>query len=226
MAGKGKDKRVDDDASAPATGRPENPGGEHEPLNGKTETGGRRVDPPGQEGNEHSHRPDVPPGLDKDPDDPPPAGETLAGSDQGETLAGGAGADSLDAGAGDDTLTGGDGGDQLTGGDGADTFQVAGAVTAPDHLDRVLDFAGGEDTLDFGGLAATEETFGSDTAADYEAALAAANAKIGDGSVDVVAVQVGDDVIVFADADGEVGADQAVILVGRTLADVSFGDIG
>ena len=47
MAGKGKDKRVDDDASAPATGRPENPGGEHEPMNGKTETGGRRVDPPG-----------------------------------------------------------------------------------------------------------------------------------------------------------------------------------
>jgi hypothetical protein len=47
-----------------------------------------------------------------------------------------------------------------------------------------------------------------------------------DGTVDVVAVQVGDDVIVFADTAGEAGADEAVVLVGNTLTGVGFGDIG
>jgi hypothetical protein len=223
----GKNKRIDAE-DIESKGRPENPGGEHEPLAGKTETGGRRVDPPGQEGNEHSHRPDVPPGLGKktDPGEPPP-GDTLVGTDEGDPLTGTAGADSLDGGLGDDTLTGGDGADSLVGGAGLDTFQVAGAVATPDQLDQVQDFTTGEDTLDFGGLVATEESFTTDTAADLAAALAAANAKIGDGSVvDVVAVQVGADVIVFADTDAEVGADQAVVLVGRTLADISSGDIG
>lgn len=225
MAGKNKRAVAEDDSPR---GRPEHPGGEHEPLAGKTETGGRRVDPPGQEDNEHSHRPETPPGQAKktDPGEEPPSGDTLTGTDAGDTLTGTAGADSLDGGAGDDTLAGGDGADQLLGGAGADTFQVAGAVDAPDQLDRVQDFMGGEDTLDFGSLAATEATFATDTAADYEAALAAANARIGDGSVDVVAIQVGGDVIVFADVDGVVGADQAVVLVGQTLAGVSFGDIG
>jgi Ca2+-binding RTX toxin-like protein len=223
----GKNKRIDADDPKP-TGRPEAPGGEHEPLAGKTETGGRRVDPPGQTDNEHSHRPDVPPGQEKktDPGEEPTPGDTQVGTDEGDTLTGTAGSDSLDGGLGDDTLTGGDGADSLVGGAGADTFQVAGAVAAPDQLDQLQDFTGGEDTLDFGGLTATDETFATDTAADFAAALAAANAKIGDGSVDVVAVQVGADVIVFADTDAEVGADQAVVLVGRTLADVSSGDIG
>jgi Ca2+-binding RTX toxin-like protein len=209
--------------------RPEARGGQHLSLAGKTEVGGRRVDPPGQEGNEHSHRPDAPPGLVKttEPDDDgPTSGETITGTDTGETIGGTAGADSLDGAGGDDTLTGGEGADHLVGGAGADTFQVTGAVATPDQQDQVADFTGGEDTLDFGGLTATAETFASDTADDYDAALAAANARIGDGSVDVVAVQVGADVIVFADTDGEVGADQAVVLVGRSLADVSFADIG
>src|SRR5690349_536385 len=113
----GKNKRIDADDTKP-TGRPETPGGEHEPLAGKTETGGRRVDPPGQEGNEHSHRPDVPPGLAKktDPGEEPTPGDTLVGTDEGDPLTGTAGADSLDGGLGDDTFTGGDGADSLVGG--------------------------------------------------------------------------------------------------------------
>ena len=223
MAGKTKTTRTDDQVDDV---QPTPSGGVHEPLAGKTETGGRRVDPPGQKDNEHSQRPDVPPGLDREPETETP-GETLSGTDQGETLTGGAGADSLDGGAGDDTLTGGDGGDQLTGGAGADRFGAAGPTDALDGLDRILDFTMDEDTLDFGeGLAATEESFASATADDYAAALAAANAAMADGTVDFVAVQVGPDVIVFGDADAEAGADQAVVLAGRTLTDVGFGDIG
>jgi len=227
MAGKTKQKRTDDD-QVDVQLQPVAPGGVHEPLAGKTEHGGRRVDPPGQEGNEHSQRPDLPPGLDPDRDHEETPGETLTGTDDGDPLTGGAGDDSLDGGLGDDTLTGGDGADQLTGGEGADLFGAAGAVATPDDLDRVLDFTTAEDTLDFGaGLAATEESFATDTTADYATALAAANVQIGDGTtVDFVAVQVGADVIVFADTDAEAGADQAIVLVGRTLADVSFGDIG
>lgn len=229
MAGKTKQKRTEDD-QVDVQLTPQDPGGVHEPLAGKTEHGGRRVDPPGQEGNEHSHRPDIPPGLDpdRDHDGEETPGETLTGTDEGDPLTGGAGEDSLDGGLGDDTLAGGGGADQLTGGEGSDVFGGAGDVAGPDDLDRVLDFTTAEDTLDFGaGLAATEESLATDTAADYATALAAANAQIGDGAtVDFVAVQVGGDVVVFADTDAEVGADQAIILVGRTLADVSFGDIG
>jgi len=43
---------------------------------------------------------------------------------------------------------------------------------------------------------------------------------------DVVAVQVGADVLVFADEAGEHHVDQAVLLVGKTLADVSVSDFG
>lgn len=221
MPAKIKTTRTDD---AETHGRPETAGGDHAPLAGATLTGGRRVDPPGQEDNEHSHRPDVPPGLGHHDDDA--GAQTLTGTDAGETLAGGSGADSLDGGAGDDTLSGGEGADQLLGGSGADHFAVSGPVDALDKLDRVADFTTAEDTLDFGGLTATETSFATDTAADYDAALAAANAKMADGAVDVVAVQVGDDVIVFADNAGEAGADAAVVLTGRTLTDVGFGDIG
>jgi len=206
-------------------GRPEGAGGVHVPLAGATLTGGRRVDPPGQQDNEHSHRPDTPPGLLGHGDDG--AGDqTLSGTDAGEALTGGTGADSLDGGAGDDTLSGGGGADLLHGGSGADVFTVTGPVDTPAGLDHVQDFTTGEDTLDFGGLTATETSFATDTAADFAAALAAANAKMADGSVDVVAVQVGDDVIVFADNAGEAGADEAVVLVGSTLTGVGFGDIG
>jgi hypothetical protein len=42
--------------------------------------------------------------------------------------------------------------------------------------------------------------------------------------VDVVAVQVGNDVIVFGDSHGLNEADAAVVLVGKTLADIGASD--
>ena len=49
---------------------------------------------------------------------------------------------------------------------------------------------------------------------------------MGDSGEHVVAVQVGDDVIVFADTGDEGSAASAILLVGRTLADVSASDFG
>jgi Ca2+-binding RTX toxin-like protein len=225
MAAKSKSRTTDDGETL--RGRPENPGGVHEPLAGNTLTGGRRVDPPGQEGNEHSQRPDVPPGHDRGGEESEIAGETLTGTEAGETLGGSAGDDSLDGAAGDDTLDGGEGSDQLVGGAGNDVFVAGAAGEAVDGLDKVIDFTPGEDSLEFtGDIVLTEDQFATETAADYAAALAAANTVMADGSVKFVAVQVGGDVIVFGETDGLAGADEAIVLVGRTLTDVSHGDVG
>lgn len=227
MAAKTKEK-APSGGETETHGKPDNPGGLHDPLAGGSEHGGRRVDPPGQEDNPHSRRPDTPPGLDRggDDDDDTP-GQTLSGTDAGETLTGDSGADSLNGGAGDDTLDGGEGGDTLRGGPGADHFVAGPSTGSPDDVDKVVDFMGGEDSLDFAGdLSLTADQFATAKARDYDAALTAANTAMADGSVKVVAVQVGDKVVVFADTDDQAGVDQAIVLVGRSLGDVGFGDIG
>jgi len=73
----------------------------------------------------------------------------MLGQDDDDSLFGGAGDDVLDGGAGADRLEGGGGVDALTGGSGADRF-----VFVPgDGIDRIADFAPGEDRLLFVGLA-------------------------------------------------------------------------
>lgn len=168
--------------------------------------------------------------------------DSLSGGAGNDHLSGGMGneADTLNGGAGNDTLAGGGGADVLTGGTGADAFVVEGpgftfvkghaptanALTLA-SVDRVLDFTHGEDHISFGfHNTATAANFATATAADFNAALAAANAKIATGASDYVAVKVGADVIVFADAyHNNGGADSAVLLVGKSLSDISFGDI-
>jgi hypothetical protein len=64
------------------------------------------------------------------------------------------------------------------------------------------------------------------TATDFNDAITQANNHLGTGIY--VAVQVGADVIVFADtnASGTItAADDAVTLVGKTLADIDFSNI-
>jgi Ca2+-binding RTX toxin-like protein len=196
--------------------------GQHLPLGEGTKAqGGFRVDPPGQSNNSHSERPVAPPGQAEYGD------QTLAGTSGADSLVGGFGNDSLDGGAGDDTLAGADGTDTLSGGDGADTFVAAGVAGTQDGLDHILDFTGGVDSLAFsGGPTATAANFATATAADYGEAITDAFAAVAGGAA-YVAVQVGSDVIVFTNTDAEPGnLEDAVVLVGRTLADISFGDIG
>ena len=151
-----------------------------------------------------------------------------SGGDGNDVLFGGPGADKLNGGAGNDTLGAGWDADTLTGGSGNDAFLVFGKLPATAAgLERVTDWTHGQDHLVFGPRdVATAANFATATAGDFSAATTAANAKIAAGSADYVAVQVGADVIVFADSHHNNGtADAAVLLVGRTLADVTFGDI-
>lgn len=163
-------------------------------------------------------------------------GGTLTGKGGGDLLTGGAGADLLTGGRGADTLVGGDGNDRLSGGAGADvliggagkdTFLIDARLGGGlSDLDRVLDFTGGEDRLGFGGsVSLAGHTLWSGSASDYDAALATATQQIGSGAADTVAIQLGSDLLVFADGDLSDQISGAVVLANRTIADLSTWDI-
>jgi hypothetical protein len=101
-------------------------------------------------------------------------------------------------------------------------------VVAADSLDAVLDFTAADDQLIFtGGPAATDTNFATSSAADFDAALLAAQDEVTNNGAAYVAVELGGDVIVFADTDGDpTTVDSAVLLVGKTLADITAADIG
>ena len=65
-----------------------------------------------------------------------------------DVLSGGSGDDSLWGGSGNDALSGGSGNDELRGGSGSDAF-VFEAADGNQDSDTVLDFAQGEDKLEF-----------------------------------------------------------------------------
>ncbi|MDZ4370680.1 MAG: calcium-binding protein, partial [Phenylobacterium sp.] len=163
--------------------------------------------------------------------------DTLQGNDNNDNLDGGGGNDSLTGGADGDTLQGGDGNDTvagnggtdfLRGGNGNDLFTIAAADsgTAAGSLDQILDWEA-TDALDFAVIGAATDgvNYIELTASTYDAALTLANTQIANGN-DYVVIQVGADVVVFADTGNNNGtAEDAVALVGRTLADISAGNI-
>lgn len=172
-------------------------------------------------------------------------GQTILGTSGPDTLKGGAGADSIDGGdgndsingagggdtivggAGDDTLQGGHGGDVLTGGAGNDVFLMSGHVTGSEtSVDQITDFTSGEDRLGFGRqVSLAGHSLWTGTADTYADALADAKVQIGSGAADIVAVQVGDDLVVFADSNLHDHVDGAAILVGKSIADFSSWDV-
>lgn len=165
----------------------------------------------------------------------------------GDLLDGGPGDDVLTTRAGDNILRGGDGNDRLTAAGGADTLDggigvdimigdnggpMFGAdvfvlddpyanLTGTSGLDRITDWSSA-DRLQFrtpgGGYTET-------TATDFNAAVAAVQALFGGGTVEVVAVQLGDDVVVFGDGSAANTVFTGAVLVGRTLADISVTNI-
>jgi len=148
---------------------------------------------------------------------------SYAGND---SIVGGAGDDTLDGGIGADTLNGGAGHDMITTGGGADVIIIGhgeSAVTAT-GADVITDWAS-TDTLTFAHGPTGASDYVETTAASFTAAATTANGLIAAGTADVVVVAVGPDVIVFADSGNDNGvADDAVILQGRGLSDVSISN--
>ena len=150
-----------------------------------------------------------------------PLEDLFRGYDGNDFIVAGGGADTLDGGAGNDTLDGGAGGDVITTGDGADVI-VIGQGESSGQADVVTDWSSA-DTIRFAHPMGDGTAYVEDTAADLVSAAARANQLIGSGAANVVAMAVGNDVVVYADSAGDNGvADDVVILSGRTLADVSY----
>ncbi|HEX4708874.1 hypothetical protein [Phenylobacterium sp.] len=156
-----------------------------------------------------------------------PGADVLTGGAHGDGLFGGFGDDTLIGGAGDDALQGGPGADVLTGGGGRDLFIVGSGESPPvsEQMDTITDWQS-TDGLTFFRGATAPSSYVESTAADFSSAKTFANAQIAGGTVEYVAMQVGADVIVFADSHGDHGvADDAVILAGRTLAEIDASHI-
>ena len=154
-------------------------------------------------------------------------GDSISGLDGADSLSGGRGADTLDGGGGNDTLDGGVGANLLTGGAGQDVFLITNRVASSESgLDRISDFTHGDDRIGFGGpVSLAGHTAWSGTEATYDGALARATSEITSGQADVVFVQVGTDVVVFADSNLHDRVDGAVVLVGKTLGDITAWDV-
>lgn len=154
--------------------------------------------------------------------------------------------DTLSGGEGADTLAGGAGVDVLTGGAGSDVFRNMGdrhgdgPTTAVSQLDRVLDWSA-EDRIQFISLslpdgsrqaiAATSQNYAETTANDFVTARTAAEALMQAGKL-YVAVQVGADVVVFADGTASQPglpsyhyATDYMVLIGRSLNDIDAASI-
>lgn len=176
------------------------------------------------------------------------SGGTSANSPGGTgTILGGAGDDvistldssgySIDGGAGDDnirgtrnghgdTIMGGDGADtidgfggpdRLFGGAGADRFEFSIPTPAvAGNVPAVMDWSS-EDSLRLLGVAGTASNVGLTTAPDFQTSVATAASML--QTLTYVAVQVGPDVIIFY---GGASPPNAIDLVGRSLADISF----
>jgi Ca2+-binding RTX toxin-like protein len=163
--------------------------------------------------------------------------DTINGSSGNNNVDGGTGNDSITTTTGTDTVAGGDGNDTLAAGAGADVitgglgndlfnFASGDSGTTLGALDQIRDWSS-TDSLDFTGIGpATGTNYLETTATDYASAKAFADAQISGGIVDYVVVQVGGDLVVFADnANNNVASDDAVVLVGKTLNDIDFTNI-
>jgi Ca2+-binding RTX toxin-like protein len=150
--------------------------------------------------------------------------DVLRGDEGADSLNGGADGDLIEGGAGADTLNGGAAADFLTGGADGDRFVFDGDSASIDlaGADRITDWQA-IDQLRFG--AAAGPGYAETTAADFGAAVTAAQGLLAQGSTEVVAVQVGADVVVFADGQAGATIHQLVLLIGRTLADISGANV-
>ncbi|HEY0647417.1 calcium-binding protein [Phenylobacterium sp.] len=175
--------------------------------------------------------------------------DSLFGGAGDDILQGGFGLDMLSGGDGDDqlvaqgpevaVLAGEAGNDTLTaagadkevllGGSGGDRFEIVAKTDPAVRIDAEIQDWEMHDTLHFpevtifGASAILPLSYSEFVADSYALALAIANEHISASGAKWVAAQVGANVYVFADlGDPADGADSAVLLVGRTLADIGL----
>ena len=144
---------------------------------------------------------------------------TLVGSSASDTIKGGSGNDNLSGGAGAAIS------DTLTGNGGQDRFQIISGNTEA-TADVITDFVSNVDKISFAGPAGSAGNFqkaGADVA-DFTAALNNANVAL-DTTILYSAQQVGTDTYLFWDQSGDGNADQAVKLIGVSLAGIAANDI-
>jgi Ca2+-binding RTX toxin-like protein len=173
--------------------------------------------------------------------------DTLLGGQGNDVIDGGGGNNVLDGNLGDDIISGGTGNDTLlgeggqdflTGGGGVDTFVFgAGSSDAKNaQLDTILDWNAADHVridgiavkfasvapLVTGGYSYGGYDYPGTPDTSYPATMTQANnAMHGDPSINVVAGQVGGDVVLFVDVDGDHTADLAITLSGASLNAVS-----
>ncbi|MCW5759597.1 MAG: hypothetical protein KIS90_07505, partial [Phenylobacterium sp.] len=141
---------------------------------------------------------------------------------------GGGGADTIVCGSGNDTITGGAGADLFTGGGGSNLYVIGAGDTGITEAaaDRVTDFTSA-DSFDFGQGAGSGANYFEGAAGganDFAAALAAADTAL-DGTVIYAAISYAGGVALFVDLDADGSADQAILLVGRALTNISEANI-
>ncbi len=142
----------------------------------------------------------------------------------------GRGATTVDGGAGNDTMvSASQDSSVLYGGEGRDRFEIIANSPPREGADDVIaDWQAG-DRLHFPQVSIYSilpRQYSEIVAADYDTALSLAQQHITFTGATYVAAQVGSDVIVFADTNGDSsdGPDTAVVLAGRTLADIAYSD--
>src|SRR5262249_40901380 len=150
--------------------------------------------------------------------------DSFSGDAGNDLIFGQGGNDTINGGSGNDTIDGGLGKDILTGGGGVDRFNIStsgDSSPVAGSSDQILGWDGTTYRLHFAPAATGAAAYSETTAADFGAALTAANTVLGGGTVDVVAVQIGSDVVVFADTNAGNSAGDAIVLVGKSLTDIS-----
>ena len=153
-------------------------------------------------------------------------GDVLRAYAGNDSIVGGAGNDTLDGGLGNDTIVGGAGHDMIITGGGTDLikFGLGDSAVNQSTADVITDW-NSADTLTFASGPSGTVDYSETTAASFAAATTAANALIATGNTNVAVVAVGADLVVFVDSANNNGtADDAVILQGRTLADISISN--
>jgi autotransporter-associated beta strand protein len=145
---------------------------------------------------------------------------TINGNDGTDQLRGGNGRDTINGGDGNDKIMGLGAADTLVGGAGADQFRFL--FKGDSQLggeDQILDFLSGTDKLDFRGLDANPNLAGRQTLTFIDTAAFVSN-----GTAQIRWVDLGADLGVFVDLDGNGTADMAMLLVGAGAQVLSATD--